>query len=272
MIVTRLYDRRVRQDLFVPEDDIPIIVADNVVEYYFDSLLNDGKVWDISDFPCVSPPFKRFFIETRIPKAVLNIMPKESSRGLNGWGFEFLVEDRDDKRKDVLCTFYEQIKKTVFLRNIRIKYTITKYGEFVDGSLMYQPLFENLPACNPIHLAYLNLDPLLLAISFMHCKNVRLEPVDPPEKLSRKHKKKHCKPLFRYHVLNIEPMKKILRKEGNIEKTGIRQALHICRGHFKDYRDGGGLFGKYKDIYWWESHVRGDINEGSVTKDYNIAL
>ena len=65
-------------------------------------------------------------------------------------------------------------------------------------------------------------------------------------------------------------MKKVLREEGKSEETGLKHALHICRGHFKDYRDGKGLFGRYKDIYWWESQVRGNGEHGVVLKDYNV--
>ena len=45
--------------------------------------------------------------------------------------------------------------------------------------------------------------------------------------------------------------------------------LHICRGHFKDYRESG-LFGKVKGIFWWDQYVRGDLENGAVVKDYNV--
>ena len=76
-------------------------------------------------------------------------------------------------------------------------------------------------------------------------------------------------PTVRYHVLEIEPLKRILRTEGKSEETGLKRALHICRGHFKDYREHG-LFGKFKDIYWWDSQVRGNLSEGIVNKDYSV--
>ncbi len=46
--------------------------------------------------------------------------------------------------------------------------------------------------------------------------------------------------------------------------------MHIVRGHFKDYRNGGGLFGKLKGLYWWDMHVAGDISNGQIVKDYSI--
>lgn len=119
-------------------------------------------------------------------------------------------------------------------------------------------------------LASTVLDPALLAISFMHCKNVSLRKENAPPKLAKAYQKKHGRPLISYHVLDIEPMKKVLRTEGESQKTGLKQALHICRGHFKDYSKGGGLFGKYKGLYWWDSTVRGSVSEGIVDKDYAV--
>jgi len=111
--------------------------------------------------------------------------------------------------------------------------------------------------------------PAYLAVSFMHCKNVIAEQIIPPSKLNKKFRKKHGNDLVKYHVLKIEPMKKILRIEGKSNELGIPKALHICRGHFKDYRKSG-LFGKIPGIFWWDSHIRGNKKQGIVMKDYEI--
>ena len=36
-------------------------------------------------------------------------------------------------------------------------------------------------------------------------------------------------PLSRYYTLNIEPMKKVLREEGQVESHGLKHALSVCR-------------------------------------------
>jgi hypothetical protein len=113
-------------------------------------------------------------------------------------------------------------------------------------------------------------DPFLLAISLMHCKNVSLiddEALSPRQ--AKAHEKRHKTPLLRYKLLEIEPMKRRLKTEGKSGEVGLKQAMHICRGHFKDYREHG-LFGQHKGVYWWESMVRGDIGEGAIVKDYKI--
>jgi len=109
-----------------------------------------------------------------------------------------------------------------------------------------------------------------LTICLMHCKNVSAVEQVPPAKLQKARQRRGKRPLVRYHVLNIQPMAKVLRREGGLGSgTGLAQALHICRGHFKDFRQSG-LFGRVKGIFWWDQHARGERDKGVVVKDYNI--
>jgi len=63
-----------------------------------------------------------------------------------------------------------------------------------------------------------------------------------------------------------------LKEAESVDKASVSQVLplHITRGHFKDYRDGKGLFGKYQGLFWWDQHVRGDPDNGVVLKDYHV--
>jgi hypothetical protein len=67
-------------------------------------------------------------------------------------------------------------------------------------------------------------------------------------------------------------MKKVLKTEGDSDSVGVQKAMHICRGHFKNYTEGKGLFGKYHGMYWVDSHVKGNKDFGTVNKDYNIKI
>lgn len=85
-----------------------------------------------------------------------------------------------------------------------------------------------------------------------------------------KARQKHSRPFFeKYYTLEINPMTKVLKTEGQINTNGLKQALHLCRGHFKAY-DGKGLFGKYTGTYWWPSHYRGNESIGLINKTYEI--
>ena len=116
------------------------------------------------------------------------------------------------------------------------------------------------------------LGPALLTVSFLHCKNVDRIPVDPPPKLSRKAERRHGRPLAQYYALDIRPMQRILDYEGEAQTTGLRHALHFCRGHFKTYTAESPLFGKHSGEYWWPDHVRGSAEEGAIEKDYRLRL
>ncbi len=125
--------------------------------------------------------------------------------------------------------------------------------------------------CEPL------LDTAFLAISFLHCKNVILS----QETYHRAGKEQlapkipsHTRASFpvSYHVLEIAPMREILRTEGKSETVGLKRALSICRGHFRHYENGRGLFGKYKGTFWVPMHVRGNREQGIALKDYRIKL
>lgn len=112
----------------------------------------------------------------------------------------------------------------------------------------------------------------LMTLCFLHIRNVSVADVAPNEVLSRKYERHFGVPLTTYKVLKVTPMRK-WRPDAPARDMGeahLPKSLHIMRGHFKDYRNGAGLFGKYRDIFWWDSHVRGDESRGVTVKDYEV--
>ena len=111
-----------------------------------------------------------------------------------------------------------------------------------------------------------------LAISLLHCRNVSA--VEPTEDARGRYRRQEYErqagaPAAQWKVLDIRSMQRVLRESGDVESHGMMHALHICRGHFKDYREKG-LFGRNKGIYWWDQHMRGDESQGVVIKDYAV--
>jgi hypothetical protein len=159
-------------------------------------------------------------------------------------------------------------------------YPISAAGQFVEtphhpGTYLYgidAPLFS-LAIAEKMHadgMAPLHVP--LLATSFCHCKNVVLRDDVPPPKLAAAQFKRHGAPKITYKTLEIGPMLGTLQTEGGMNQGNTAQkALHICRGHFMDYREGAGLFGKHHGLYWKDMHVRGRNRQGVVIKDYAIA-
>ena len=264
--------------------DMKIIKIDNVARYYFDNIQEMGWI----SFPNIAPVFDEFWMEFNVPQ---NIYRKYNFLG-NRMGFLFFGRKLNKKQiteaknifghKDVgfdlVSYIFVEINKKIVCYG-KVGQLINKNGlPIVDGKthvLMtteyWDSVTENAPSQDSINKgAGLLISPAYLALSFMHCKNVTIKAERPPDLLARKHYKKKRATMHKYYTLNIEPMKKVLKYEGEAGKNGLKKALHICRGHFKDYRDGKGLFGKYRDIYWWESHVRGNAEYGTIHKDYNI--
>jgi hypothetical protein len=48
--------------------------------------------------------------------------------------------------------------------------------------------------------------------------------------------------------------------------------MHICRGHFRDYREGKGLFGKYKQLVWTPMTVRGTRGKDAPAREIEIKV
>jgi len=111
---------------------------------------------------------------------------------------------------------------------------------------------------------------LLLAISFMHCKNVNVTEEAPSRNARRHWDRLGHAPLIHYRVLDIEPMRHTLRTEGRADEVGLRKALHICRGHFATYSEARPLFGHLAGTFWKPAHVRGSLSSGAVVKDYSV--
>lgn len=114
----------------------------------------------------------------------------------------------------------------------------------------------------------------LATLQFMNCKNVEI--VDnPPSRQQRRHAERDGKrPPLTYKTLVIHPTgkKRFMNVGGNPQiHAGDARALHICRGHFKDYRSGTGL-GKFhvRGVWWWSPQVRGTVERGRVVKDYEV--
>jgi hypothetical protein len=114
--------------------------------------------------------------------------------------------------------------------------------------------------------------PVLLALSFLHCKNVTITEPARDQRHDRAARRRGDPEGLTYHRLVIEPMQKSLRQAA--DEAGapgdLRVALHIMRGHFKHYEQGRGLFGKLHGRYWWPSQVRGTVQAGRVVKDYEV--
>jgi hypothetical protein len=258
----------------------PVIAADDVAAYAL-SLPRGTRMDDVVS--SMAPPFERFFVE-------FQKVPNDDM--LHAWGA--LVESRDDPgpieqfEDDIgkprwileLTSFLEREKGKPFGPVATHVVGLAEDGTWFrhsDGGVWWgggpvgmsvEPPDEAVQDWGDF-IAQL-MFPVLLSISFMHCKNVEVRPVVPPRRLSRKHRKVHGHELVRYHVLDVQPIRRILDGCRKGSRDDLRRALHICRGHFKTFSPDAPLLGRHVGTYWWDPQVRGSKERGTVLKDYRV--
>ena len=257
----------------------PILVADNVFAFYFAGVANG--TWETAkDFPCVVPPWPECFIEW----AVDCTKEGELERRMLGTvqlGAAVICRDlrqpgiaRDSMKS--LCAQHPdvgwaiQLTSTISVRG-NAPWTVGQVWMATNKAGTVLGYSESIRFKDGKQLN-LSINPALLALSFLNCKNVACADataeIGPAAKWLRRKKA----PEIRYHVLDINPMKAVLRNEGGSESNGLKKALHICRGHFATYTEDKPLFGRVVGTVWKPMHVRGSEDEGVVLKDYRVKV
>jgi hypothetical protein len=262
------YDTYLRRDEFVEcaRQGIALatsVVADNVSEY-LDA--NPKNEWTYeNDFPTPVCPWKHTFIEM--------LAPWQSARHRVGCYFYSIdsIEGMTPNRKFFCFTFVER-EGVVFGPTSVNGCTLSEDGRKMENVKQSLMGFDRGPFNEASPEGFLGpvLVPAFLSLSFMNCKNVTINAIDPDPALNRERRKAGLQPFLRYHTINIEPMKQVLRTEGGVEANGIKKALHICRGHFATYTDEKPLFGHTTGTVWRPSHVRGSAKQGVVVADYKV--
>ncbi|MBA7678999.1 hypothetical protein ES703_87280 [subsurface metagenome] len=242
-----------------------VVLADNVATYFVET---KGKC-TLDDFPNIAPPFPFLFLEW------LARRPDDDNHRSVAKTIGCLITSKEKATEPVpwkwecASVIFLEFTSGEIMLPVIFFWCVMEDGTpyFTEGKVGIKafPPFENVAP----DLLY-ELPIPWLTLSFMHCKNVELSPVLPSPKLSQARLRRGKRPLVTYKILKIRPMAKILDTEGKAQEIGLKKALHICRGHFKDYREGAGLFGRFHDIWWWDMHRAGSIDEGIALKDYLV--
>jgi len=262
-------------------DKSVFIKIDNVSKYLFQDV--DQEYWDIrTDFPNIAPPFEFFFMEFKLPEFYRSNgkVSKNPSGGIL-IGALFISHKLNDSKGWVYNIIAFSTKRgqdnPIFFPGTAMVLMVDINGKQKDmvggqpyGIVYSEKEYSRDEISETIDTFYRGaVDSCLLAISFMHCKNISLVDNEPKKNDAGRNR---YGPKIAFKTLLINPMKKVLETEGDIHHNGLKKALHICRGHFKTYEDGKGLFGRYPGTYWWSDQVRGKIENGIVEKDYSVGV
>ena len=282
------------------------IVADEVAKLF---LSDPERSWDPDDLPNIMPPFRRYFVEWDVPTREGPRMSGGilfTSERLDAPEKVRAVRTADSSFSRIIpdvellgCTLVEADLFLVIGTHEVMRAGTVMYFVDIDGRMKsigrnggFFIIVADARAktfINSIHVLRESMGPHsspyeafvasvfnmgLLATCFMHSRNVSLSKREAkPSEVRRRLLKpgQRTEPTVTYHVLEIEPMKKILRTEGRSGEVGLKKALHTVRGHFKTFADKG-MFGRddLRGSFWFEEHSRGDPDRGVVIKDYSI--
>ena len=261
----------------IANPNLPIIEITNVAEYYYYGM--DQEAIGNLDFPNCAPPFQECWFEYKLPpkirtayKGSIEVNTFRPRIGMyvrydrldeGGWEVYLnpYIEVPDVRPVTALGPCNEWRANVTKDGALGAQFTVSHPGAEVSDSAM-TALKELISLTHSV----------FLAISFMHCKNVILTTECVDKKLAKRYQERHGMQPVKFHTLVIEPLKQILRKEGKSEQTGLHKALHICRGHFRDYREGKGLFGKHNVLVWQDSIVRGTIEKDIPRREIEFKL
>lgn len=257
--------------------DTPVIVINEVAQYFFDVFWRDDKPLKDSDFPNVAPPFPCFWMEYRVPRTITSGKPSKQVRmELAGQrvGFYWLGLDRansddgwsltslmfvEDEGWAVGPVFSARVDTDAQGRAIDLL-----YQNFIPDDASVSEEERDFVRVNMMTLHY----PAALAICFMHCSNVEVVERHAKETHRLRHQRLYGRPPLISKTLNITPMRRIITSKGGAD-CSLEQALHIMRGHFKRFEEKP-LFGKHRGMWWWSSQVRGSLEHGYVKKTYEV--
>lgn len=281
-----------------------IVIADNVSDFYHAS---EQMKWGDDDFPHVAPPFPVFCIEHRCPPRIVTIDRSTGKRQIIDAndnpilqvGYVFMAVPADvaaevvqaDARshrptfavaawKPILdqCSpkwIVQCVQWMTLKRNSATFPTglISAVGVAESGLGLSRTIFPGIFAAAPDYdpeMMNVEMHVAWLTLSFMHCKNVRSLDATGIEGPGDKWLSRKRLPKLKYRVLDIGPMREVLRTEGQSDQVGLSKAMHICRGHFATYTAENPLFGKFTGNFWRPAHVRGAPEFGLVQKDYKV--
>lgn len=117
----------------------------------------------------------------------------------------------------------------------------------------------------------------LFGFSFVHCKNVKQFSITEKHGPSAKWCRRMKVPSVEYKTLLIPGFTyegRIVNNDGTLgEVASEDRRMHIVRGHFATYTADRPLFGRAENVgkFWHPAHVRGNMKNGAVVKDYEVA-
>jgi hypothetical protein len=279
--------------------DAVCVEATNVARFFDDNYLSgdgssksakDASAAFWSDLKCLVPPHVKFFVEwdqPRIPTAkrmgVLFVAcapdrAEEVARAIIGKDARNTPVKIREFAGDARCRwiyltldFLEfDPKASGHISALRGPYhvgtiSVTEDGTLLNfwmshGSILSQDESTQVGAASLVAWT---------TLAMMNCANITTTEHKAPEPFQKARKKAGKKPLVSYHTVRVDLDKtpRSIAAE-SLPGDGTPPRRHRKRGHMKDYREGKGLFGRLKGVWYWGPALAGSQEQGVVVSDY----
>jgi hypothetical protein len=225
---------------------VPVLLIENVAKYAAIHYKLEEKI----SLPNVAPPYPAFWSEFR----AAGIHQNPACRRVGVYAVAGERKDPSIKaRWAINCHLFSEVAEGIYGPIGPLAVLVGEDGELLKG-YPRPPLTERMDL---VEVVMSDVVPTLVALNFLHCKNVTLEDHSMPPPLAKKYQARTGIRPVRYKTLVIEPLKQILKREGGIAEAGLIRALHNVRGHFAVYREEKPLFGKLHGQFFIPQHLRG---------------
>lgn len=165
-------------------------------------------------------------------------------------------------------------KPAAFLKDDQIGYSYIKLNEeflHLIRNMAWRDNDYQFAVDGWYEYAGMVLNASMYTLGMLHCRNIGSEIFQPSAAESHKYQKKNGFPMHSYHILKITGKGKDAGELiGNA--TGRNNRLHWVRAHWRTYTDAAPLFGSVTGTFYVREFVRGDIRNGTVTKDYDVKV
>jgi hypothetical protein len=241
----------------------PVFIIDDAHLCFYNTI--DAKGGDIpgAEMPPIVIPFNRFWMEWPVRDPSDNTVAKMPMMAV-ARAAAFCEWDARNRKLHIsvfLCALVSGESRVVFMVD----------GVFpVTEDWMCQPPVMRVNGSFGINMVEVegDMSPPRFALGLLAAKNVSRVP-GMLSRAQRRHPGQFVKTASdKHYTISIPGVDALKASLARGESAGRR--LHIVRGHFADYSEGGGLFGKLDGRYYIAPHVRGDASRGTVTKDYRV--
>jgi hypothetical protein len=248
---------------------LPRVAADAVSRWYWTS---SQEWWDLAEhFGPLRLPFDRLWVEHTIPA--------RSWTADHGWtnspiaAMACLLRGRDPER-DAPSDAAQEVTTAYVLATQR-HLVVPTFSErfFVDAGGRYlcphqiaagREFTPESAKGAPFR------DVAMLSIGLMHCRNVRLEEVQPPDSKSHRRRRRQQPRLKFSRIALPSTLTSATDRATAGRAAGEPLPHHLVRGHFKTYTSEAPLFGKRVGTYFWGWHARGDHAGGERVHEYDV--